>query len=51
MEMARVVDDGTNVAPVFFQQLALDHPNAAITSYPFVLIPTFAVPASIILHV
>ncbi len=38
-------------APSTFQQLALDAPNAAITSYPFVLIPTFAVPLSIVLHV
>ncbi len=38
-------------APSPFQQLALDAPNAAIVSYPFVLIPTFVVPLSIILHV
>jgi hypothetical protein len=38
-------------APSTIQQLALDHPNTAITSYPLVLIPVFAVPASIVLHV
>ena len=37
-------------APSVFEQLALSAPNAAITQYPFVLIPTFAVPASILLH-
>lgn len=38
-------------APSTIQQLALSDPNAAITTYPLVLIPTFAVPASIVLHV
>lgn len=42
---------GFLTAPSAFQQLALDEPNAAITSYPLVLIPTFAVPVSIVLHV
>ncbi len=42
---------GVLTAPSAFQQLALDEPNAAITSYPLVLIPIFVVPASIILHV
>jgi hypothetical protein len=38
-------------APSAFQQLALSDPNAAITRYPLALIPTFAVPLSIVLHV
>ena len=38
-------------APSVFQQLALDAPNYAITRYPFVLIPAFAVPASVLLHI
>ena len=42
---------GFLTAPSAFQQLALDDPNAAITSYPLVLIATFAVPVSIVLHV
>ena len=42
---------GFLTAPSVVQQLALGDPNTAITSYPFVLIPTFAVPASIALHV
>jgi len=42
---------GFLTAPSAFQQLALDAPNAAITSYPLVVIPTFAVPVSVLLHV
>jgi hypothetical protein len=42
---------GLLTAPSALQQLALDAPNAAITSYPLVIIPTFAVPVSILLHV
>jgi hypothetical protein len=42
---------GLLTAPSAFAQLALDEPNTAITSYPLVLIPTFGVPASIVLHV
>ncbi|MDQ3677711.1 MAG: hypothetical protein M3401_13070 [Actinomycetota bacterium] len=38
-------------SPSVFQQLALDAPNYAITRYPFVLIPVFAVPASVLLHI
>jgi len=51
LDLVVAVTCGFLTAPSAFQQLALDDPNAAITSYPFVLIPTFAVPASIILHV
>ena len=37
-------------SPGPFQLLALDSPNELITSFPLVLIPTFAVPLSILLH-
>lgn len=50
-DLVVAVGTGFLSAPSTFQQLALDAPNAAITSYPFVLIPTFAVPLSIVLHV
>lgn len=50
-DLVVAVTCGFLTAPSAFQQLALDSPNAAITSYPLVLIPTFAVPASIVLHV
>jgi hypothetical protein len=50
-DLVVAVTFGLLTAPSTFQQLALDDPNAAITSYPLVLIPTFAVPVSIVLHV
>lgn len=50
-DLAIALTCGFLTAPSTFQQLALDEPNAAITSYPLVLIPTFAVPVSIVLHV
>ncbi|MGH2942466.1 MAG: MFS transporter, partial [Solirubrobacteraceae bacterium] len=51
LDLAVAVTCGFLTAPGAFQQLALDEPNAAITSYPLVLIPTFAVPVSFVLHV
>jgi hypothetical protein len=50
-DLVIAVSCGFLSAPSAFQQLALTEPNAAITSYPLVLIPVFAVPASIVLHV
>jgi hypothetical protein len=50
-DLAIAVATGFLTAPSAFQQLALSDPNTAITSYPLALIPTFAVPASIVLHV
>lgn len=44
------VGTGFLSAPSILQQLSLDAPNAAITRYPLVLIPTFLVPVSIVLH-
>jgi hypothetical protein len=41
---------GFLTSPSVFQQLALDAPNFAITRFPLVLIPTFAVPVSVLLH-
>ena len=38
-------------SPSHFQLLAADLPNALISRMPYVLIPTFAVPLSILLHV
>ena len=51
LDLVVAVTCGFLTAPSVFQQLALDDPNAAITSYPLVLIPIFAVPVSIVLHV
>ena len=50
-DLAIAIGTGFITAPSAFQQFALGDPNAAITSYPLALIPTFAVPASIVLHV
>jgi hypothetical protein len=51
LDLVVAVATGFLSAPSPIQQLAIDNPNAAIVSYPFVLIPTFLVPVSIILHV
>lgn len=37
-------------SPSAFRQLALAMPNSLITRYPFVLVPTFVVSVSILLH-
>lgn len=42
---------GFFTSPSAFQLLALDNPNVLITRMPYVLIPVFAVPLSILLHV
>jgi len=51
LDLVVAVSCGFLSAPSPIQQLALDNPNAAITSYPFVLIPTFAVPIAMLLHI
>jgi hypothetical protein len=50
-DLVVAVGTGFLSAPSSLQQLALDDPNSAISRYPFVLIPTFLVPISIVLHV
>ena len=49
-DLVLAVTLGFLTSPSAFQQLALEAPNSAISRYPFVLIPVFAVPASILLH-
>lgn len=51
LDLVVAVSCGFLSAPSRIQQLALDNPNEAITSYPFVLIPTFAVPIAMLLHI
>jgi hypothetical protein len=41
---------GALTAPGLPHLLALDAPNVLITSYPLVMVPTFAVPLALILH-
>jgi hypothetical protein len=50
-DLVIAVGTGFLSSPSILQQLALDDPNTAITRYPFVLIPTYLVPISILLHV
>jgi hypothetical protein len=50
-DLVVAVGTGFLSSPSILQQLSLDDPNTAITRYPFVLIPTFLVPVSIVLHV
>jgi hypothetical protein len=51
LDLVVAVATGLLSAPSPLQQIAFDDPNAAIVSYPLVLIPTFLVPVSIMLHV
>jgi hypothetical protein len=51
LDLVVAVTCGFLTAPSVVQQLALSDPNAAIGSYPLVLIPIFAVPVSFVLHV
>ncbi|MGO9545154.1 MAG: hypothetical protein ACLPPF_10210 [Rhodomicrobium sp.] len=50
-DLVIAITTGFLTAPGPLQQLALDRPNTLITAYPLVMVPAFAVPLSIILHV
>ena len=41
---------GALTSPGRIQLLASEAPNSLISAYPLVMIPTFAVPVSVILH-
>jgi hypothetical protein len=49
-DLALAVTMGALTSPGLPHLLALDAPNLLITSYPLVMIPTFAVPLALILH-
>ncbi len=49
-DLAIAVATGFLTSPSPFQQLAVNDANTLITRLPFVLIPTFAVPLSVLLH-
>lgn len=49
-DLVLAVTTGFLTSPGPFHVLALDHPNMMMTALPLVLIPTFAVPLSILLH-
>jgi hypothetical protein len=44
------VGTGFLTSPSPFQMLALDRPNELISAFPLVLVPTFLVPLSVLLH-
>jgi hypothetical protein len=50
IDLLVAVGMGVLTAPGRFQQFALATPNTLITTFPLVLIPTFLVPLSLLLH-
>ena len=51
LDLVTAVTLGFLSSPGPFQQLALDNPNELISQYPLVMIPVFAVPVFVILHI
>jgi len=49
-DLVIAITTGTLTSPGIANLLSRDNPNLLITAYPLVIIPTFAVPLSIILH-
>jgi hypothetical protein len=49
-DLVVAVGTGFLTSPGRFQMLALEQPNLLTTAYPLVMVPTFAVPLSLILH-
>ena len=50
LDLVVAVATGFLSSPGPFQALALENPNMLITAFPLVLVPVFAVPLSILLH-
>jgi len=50
LDLLVAVATGFLSSPGLFQTLALENPNVLITTFPLVLIPLYAVPLSILLH-
>ena len=51
LDLATAVTLGFLSSPGPLQQLALENPNELISQYPLVMIPVFAVPVFVILHI
>jgi hypothetical protein len=51
LDLLVAVTTGFLTGPGPLQMLALQHPNVLVSSFPLVLVPVFAVPLSILLHV
>lgn len=50
LDFASAISLGAMTSPGPLQVFAFDHPNALVGTYPTVMIPAFAVPSSIVLH-
>ena len=50
LDLVVAVTLGFLSSPSPFQMLAFDAPNDLITAFPLVMVPAFAVPLSVILH-
>lgn len=50
LDLVIAVGTGFLTSPSTMQMLAVDQPNLLITAYPWVMVPAFLVPMSIILH-
>ncbi len=50
-DLVVAVATGFMSSPGLYQRLAFDEPNTLISAYPLVMIPLFAVPLFILLHV
>jgi hypothetical protein len=51
LDLAVAITTGFLTSPSAFQAFSLDAPNELISAFPLVLVPVFAVPLAVILHV
>jgi hypothetical protein len=51
LDLAVAITTGFLTSPSAFQAFSFDAPNQLITEYPLVLVPVFAVPLAVVLHV
>jgi len=51
LDLVVAVTTGFLTSPSPFQMLALDAPNELVSAFPLVMIPVFAVPLAVLLHV
>jgi hypothetical protein len=51
LDLIVAITMGATTSPGPFQLFAFDHPNTLVGSYPTAMIPAFAVPSSIVLHI
>jgi hypothetical protein len=51
LDLAVAITTGFLTSPSAFQALSFDAPNELISAYPLVMVPVFAVPLAVLLHV